>query len=710
MKRKKKKTSNRVIQQKIHGYLSRFPKKRLNAKELIKKLKLNANKDSVQFALEQLSQAGRIFQTRDRKYKLAKNPLSPKSTSNHIGKVAMVRSGAAFIICDDLESDVFVPIKHLNSALNGDTVEVIVREAKGRRPDGKIVRVVKRQSDRFLGTVHLYRKYAVVIPDNNRIPVDIMVAFPDLNEAEDGDKVVVKVTNWEAGKKNMPQGRITSVLGQTGTSDLEMKGILINKGFDIEFAPEVMRESAKLKLKLTPEELKARKDFRNVFTITIDPDTAKDFDDAISLKYLNDGQVEVGIHIADVTHYVKPKTELDKEAFRRSTSVYLVDRVAPMLPEEISNHLCSLVPNEDRFTFSAVFRFDKGNNITKRWFGKTIIHSDRRFTYEEAQEVLEGTRDEYKKELRKLNQVAKKLRKDKFKNGAIAFESDEVKFKLDEDGTPIGVFVKERKDAHLLVEDFMLLANKEVAAYMAKKEKGAIPFVYRIHDLPDPEKVEKFSSFALELGVKMKTDSPEQIAKSFNSLIKKAQNDPALKILQSIAIRSMAKAEYNIDNIGHYGLSFDYYTHFTSPIRRYSDVLVHRILQANLTGNKKWNKTELQDQCKHISAQERKAMEAERESIKYKQVEYMKKFIGKTFKGQISGIIARGMFVELTETRSEGLLGFETMKESFEIIGSGYMVKGKRTGKIYRLGDTISVRVADANLEKRTIDLILSKV
>ncbi|MEL6989382.1 MAG: RNB domain-containing ribonuclease, partial [Bacteroidota bacterium] len=379
------------------------------------------------------------------------------------------------------------------------------RKSRGRKPDGKVIRVLKRNADRFLGSVHIFRKYAIVIPDNKFVPIDINVAFNDLKGAEDGDKVVVEIINWKGGKGKMPQGRITTVLGAEGSSDIAMKGILINQGFDIEFPEKVLRETENMKLTINEKELSRRRDFRDIWTITIDPETAKDFDDALSLEYLENGQYEIGVHIADVTHYVKPGTALDKEAYRRSTSVYLVDRVAPMLPEKLSNGLCSLVPNEDRFTYSASFTFDKSGNIIKKWFGKSIIHSDRRFTYEEAQEVLDGQRKEFVKELKKLNTVAKKLRKAKFKNGAINFDSEEVKFKLDEEGTPIGVYVKERKDAHLLVEDFMLLANKEVAAFMSRKDNGRVPFVYRIHDIPDPDKVEDFVKFAKVMGIKMQT-------------------------------------------------------------------------------------------------------------------------------------------------------------------------------------------------------------
>ena len=703
--KKKKKTSNRQIQAILTKHFAKNPSKKFNAKELIRTLKINANKDAVNYALEQLAEKGQIISCGHFKYSKTKNAVKAK-TKLQTGRIEIIRSGAGFAIMDDMEDDVFIPMKHLNTALNGDTVEIEVRKPNGRRPDGKVIKVIKRKAERFLGTTHIFRKYAVVIPDNKYVPIDINVPFNELKGAEDGDKVVVEITNWKGGRGRMPQGRVTTVLGAEGSSDIAMKGILINQGFDIEFPEEVLLETKGMKLKVNAEELKKRRDFRKVWTITIDPDTAKDFDDALSLEYLENGEYEIGVHIADVTHYVKPGTALDKEAFRRSTSVYLVDRVAPMLPEKLSNGLCSLVPNEDRFTYSAVFKFNKTGTIINRWFGKSIIHSDRRFTYEEAQDVIEGNSKEFAKEIKKLNTVAKKLRRAKFKNGAINFDSDEVKFKLDEDGTPLGVYLKVRKDAHLLVEDFMLLANKEVARYMALKDNGSVPFLYRIHDQPDPDRVSDFADFAKIMGLKMKVDTPEQIAKSYNSIVKKTETDESFKVLQRLAIRTMAKAEYNVDNIGHYGLAFDYYTHFTSPIRRYSDVLVHRILEQNLKTTKKWNKDNLQESCKHISAQERKAMDAERESIKYKQVEYMQDSVGKTFEGRISGMIAKGLFIELVESRAEGMISFDKMNEAFDLETGNYIAKGRRTGKQYRIGDPIRVVITNTDLMERKIDMV----
>jgi ribonuclease R len=483
---------------------------------------------------------------------------------------------------------------------------------------------------------------------------------------------------------------------------------LINTGFNIEFPEDVLAETAKIKDDIASEVSK-RRDFRDITTFTIDPHDAKDFDDALSYRVLENGNTEVGIHIADVTHYILPDTALDKEAYLRSTSVYLVDRVCPMLPEKLSNELCSLRPNEDKLTFSAVFTFNEKNDIVEKWFGKTIIHSDRRFAYEEAQLILEAGEGDFVDELIKLNQIAYHLRKKRFKNGAINFETEEVKFRLDEHGVPIEVYVKERKDTNLLIEDFMLLANKEVATYMAKKDPAAeIPYIYRIHDVPNMDKLENFALFAREMGVKMNLDTPKNIAKSFDDLIKKAEKDENLKILMPIAIRTMAKAEYSSYNIGHYGLAFEYYSHFTSPIRRYSDVLAHRILFENLTKIKRFDKERLEDQCKYISKQERKAADAERESIKYKQVEYMKNHVGEEFDGIVSGMLERGIFVEIKGMMAEGMVPFERMSESFEVESSRLRAKGMRTGKIYKMGDSVRVRILKADMEKKQIEMGLA--
>jgi ribonuclease R len=706
-RKKGKRLSTGQLKHEIAKLFKRSPRKRLNSKQIIQKLKITNNRDSVQEALNKLTEENKLVAVGDYKYRVNTKGVASATASVHHGIVDMTRTGAAYVICDDLEDDVYVPAKHVNSALSGDKVEISVFTAYGRRrPEGEIVKVLERSTEYFIGTLRLSRKYGIVIPDKINMPVDIYVELEDTKDAKEGEKVVVKIVRWPTRKNFSPIGKVTSVLGEAGTHDIEMKAILINNGFNLEFPEAVMEESEALATEIGQEEVARRKDMREVTTFTIDPDTAKDFDDALSIRYLEDGSCEVGVHIADVTHYVKADTALDKEAYNRSTSVYLVDRVLPMLPEKLSNELCSLRPNEDKCTFSAVFVFDKNDKITDRWFGKTLTHSNRRFAYEEAQEILENGAGEFADELKKLNQLAKVLRKRKFKNGAIAFESDEVKFQLDENGAPIGVFTKERKEAHMLIEDFMLLANREVAIYIAKKGQGhEIPFVYRVHDLPNADKVADLALFAKELGFQIKMDTPRQIADSYNELAKAARQDEALRMLEPIAIRTMAKAEYTPDNIGHYGLAFEYYTHFTSPIRRYSDVLSHRILEQNLNEINRFKKDVLEEQCKHISAQERKAMTAERESVKYKQVEYIEKHIGEEFTGYISGIIDRGFFVELNESKCEGLVGYDTLDDAYEVDNSRLKVTGIRTKKVYKMGDKVTVRIVSTNISKRQIEM-----
>ncbi|MEO0341343.1 MAG: ribonuclease R, partial [Bacteroidota bacterium] len=554
----------------------------------------------------------------------------------------------------------------MNSALNGDLVKIRAWTPRGRRKmEGEVVEILERSREHFMGTYWEYPKYALVAPDGPT-PMEILIDKEHNKGAKDGEKVVVKIVDWPGDKQPYPIGEITSVLGKAGSSDIEMKSILINNGFQLDFPEDVMAESEAIPLDIPEEEIAKRRDLRQTITFTIDPDTAKDFDDALSFKKLENGHTEIGVHIADVTHYVQIDSPLDKEALDRSTSVYLVDRVLPMLPEKLSNGVCSLRPNEDKLCFSAIFTFNEKDKITKRWFGKTIIHSDRRFTYGEAQEVIDTKSGDFVEEMLELNRLAKVLRKQKFKNGAINFETEEVKFKLNEKGEPIDVYLKVRKEAHMLIEDFMLLANREVATYITQKGQRAereIPFVYRVHDQPDLEKAAEIARFAAELGYDMDVSSPQSLAKAYNGLMAAAANNPGLKLLQPMAIRTMAKAEYTSNNIGHYGLGFDNYSHFTSPIRRYSDVLAHRLLELNLDGKThRTNQAQLEEKCQHISRQERKAIEAERESIKYKQVEYLEKHVGEAFDGLISGFSDRGIFVELVANHCEGMVAFDSLK------------------------------------------------
>lgn len=697
-------------------FLGDNPKKAFKIKQLTDRLQVANNRDSVQHALDTLIQSGHVISLPGDRYrsKLVEVAETFKPGKNIVrGKVDMTKTGAAFIIPENQDQDIFVSPSNLNSAQDGDTVEIRIfedRRGRGRRKEGVVVKIIERARESFIGELKLKNKYWVVEVGKHekfRMDFDVYIDAENLNEARPGDTVVVQITEWPGRRRIHAQGQITAVMGSPGTNDFEMNSILIQNGFDIGFPREVEEEANALNGEITERDIAERRDFRKIPTITIDPLTAKDFDDALSVELLENGNVEIGVHIADVSHFVKPGTALDKEAYLRSTSVYLVDRVAPMLPERLSNELCSLRPQEESLTFSATFEFNAKKEIVNRWFGRGIIFSDARLTYEEAQEMIEGKEHECAGQVNLLNEYAVKLRDRRFKNGAIAFETDEVQFELDENKKPVKIKIRERKAAHMLVEEFMLLANREVAEFINQKaeNQAEIPFVYRVHDLPDPDRLENLMLFAAELGFKFDLRTPEKIIKSFNSLAVAAETRPELKILEPLAIRTMAKAVYTTDNIGHYGLGFDFYTHFTSPIRRYSDVLVHRILYKNLQKTWREDKEILETQCRHISAQERKAMDAERESISYKQAEFMLDFVGQDFSGRVSGMIERGFFVELTETKAEGLVPFETLTDSYQLAENRLSAKGRNTGKVIKLGQEIVVKVVAVDIQKRNIDM-----
>jgi ribonuclease R len=695
------------LKRSILALFRRQSKKRYSAKQIQQKLKVKNTKVAIQEALDKLEKDQSIVALSKEKYKLNNETSNNEDMQVIIGYVDMTRNGSAYIVCEGLEDDVYVPARKLNYALNGDKVEVQFSIEAGRsRINGEVVKVLERKTEYFIGTLRLSARFGFVIPDNPNMFTDIYVPLEDLSGAKDGDKVVTRVVRWQTDKIKSPIGIITESLGKAGSSDIEMKSILIQNGFELSFPPEVLEESEALSEKISESEIARRRDFRKTLTFTIDPDTAKDFDDALSLEYLDNGTYEVGIHIADVTHYVPEGSALDKEAYKRSTSVYLVDRVLPMLPEKISNVLCSLRPNEEKLTFSAVFTFDKNDKIIKEWFGKGVIFSDRRFTYGEAQEILEAGEGELAAELKKLNELAKKLRKQRFKEGSVDFDMPEVKFQLDEEGVPVSVYVKERKDSNMLIEDFMLLANRRVAAKIGKRE-NPVPFVYRIHDLPDMMKVGDFIKFAQALGYKMNIQTPEQIAKAYTQLLQDTKTRPELKVLEPLAIRTMSKAVYSSDNIGHYGLGFSHYSHFTSPIRRYADVLVHRIFEKNLKERYTVKQAELEEMCQHISRQERKATDAERQSVKYKQVEFMTKRIGEVFTGVISGMIDKGFFVELVDNFCEGMVSFSNLAESYQLDESRLFAVGNITHQKIKMGDVVRVRILSANLQTRKIDMEL---
>ena len=628
-----------------------------------------------------------------------------------VGRVDMTADGSAFIVPEDeFEDDIYIAPRKLRQALHGDRVKVHAYEKRrGRRKEGEVVEILERARMEFTGTITISPRFAFFIADDRKMLHDIFVPLADLNGAQDGEKVVVAITEWPQDSKN-PVGRVKHVLGKKGENNTEMNAILADFGFPLEFPKAVEQEATDFPAEIPPAEVASRRDFRAVTTFTIDPVDAKDFDDALSFRSLPNGHYEGGVHIADVTHFVRPDSALDKEAFERGTSVYLVDRVIPMLPERLSNDLCSLRPHEDRLVFSAVFEMDKQANVVNEWFGKGIIHSDRRFSYEEAQEIIEQKEGEFSEELRTLNELAYILRERKFKHGAISFETAEVKFHLDENGKPLGVYVKERKDAHKLIEDFMLLANKRVAEFIGKQGKGTNKktFVYRVHDAPNQETIAGFAQFAARFGYKVNTKSDRETARSLNALMERIEGTKEQNVLTTLAIRSMAKAIYTTKKTSHYGLAFDYYTHFTSPIRRYPDVMVHRLLEHYLSGGKSANPEAYEKLCEHSSQMEKKAADAERASVKYKQAEFLQDQVGETYLGIISGVTEWGMYVEIEENKCEGMVRLRDITDDFYALDEkNYAIIGQRKKKRYQLGDEVQIRVKKVDLAKRQIDFTL---
>ncbi len=642
------------------------------------------------------------------KEKKTSSKKSSPQTQTLKGKLDISRGGMGYVIVEGLDQDVLVRPNDFNRAFHGDTVKVEVNKdsGRGRRTEGKVVDVTERVRTTFIGNIQLNKNIAFFIAASEKAIPDFFIPPDKLNGAVDGDRVVAKLVKWAKSDKK-PEGEVVSILKAEDINDMAMKEILIEAGFPLEFEKEVLAEAMGLSETISREELKKRKDCRDILTFTIDPVDAKDFDDAISIRNLDNGNYEIGVHIADVSHFVKPDSILDKTAYERATSVYLPDRVNPMLPERISNELCSLRPNEDKYTFSVIFQITNRGEIKHKWIGRTIIHSDHRFTYEDVQEIIETKDGLHYKPILLLDKLAKHFRQERFDNGAINFSSQEVKFTLDENGKPIGIVVKESKDAHKLIEEFMLLANRTIAEYVSKIKinKEPVPFPYRIHDNPDDEKLKPFAAFAKKFGYSFDIHDEAAVASSFNNLLKDVSGKPEQHVLEQLGIRTMAKAVYTSKNIGHYGLGFEHYCHFTSPIRRYPDVLVHRILQECLDKELKVDK-KMEEKCKHCSDKERKAMEAERAGNKYKQVEFMRDYLGEEFDGIISGVAGFGFFVETVLHKCEGMVTLRDLSEydEFKLDEADYALVGSKTGKKFRMGDAVRIKVAAANLEKRQLD------
>ena len=622
------------------------------------------------------------------------------------GKLDITRSGIGYVIVEGVEKDIFIRPHDFGKALHGDIVRISIKETNGKRLEGRVEEVIERKQIEFLGNIEVSDSFAFFSPDSQKPMPDFYVNLKNLNGAKDKDRVIVRMINWADGDKK-PEGEVVTVLKATDVNDMAMKEILIERGFPLEFSKEALAELSNLTGTTDEEEILTRKDCREILTFTIDPVDAKDFDDAISIRKLKNANYEIGVHIADVSHFVKPGTALDADAYERATSVYLPDRVNPMLPEKISNELCSLRPNEDKFTFSAIFQINTKGEVKNYWLGKTIIHSDRRFTYEEVQEIIEKKEGDHLQEILLLNNLGQQFRKQRFRDGAINFSSTEVRFTLDENGKPIGIVVKESKEAHQLIEEFMLLANRTVAQYVSKIKvnKKPIPFPYRIHDKPDDEKLKPFVAFARKFGYKFDLDDEAAVAASFNQMLKDVQGRPEQHVLEQLGIRTMAKAIYTSENIGHYGLGFEHYCHFTSPIRRYPDILVHRVLEEILDKNVLPDK-KMEEKCKHSSEKERTAMEAERAANKYKQVEYMQNFLGEEFEGVINGVSSFGFWVETVAHKCEGLVSVRDLTEydDFRLNETDYALVGLRSGRKFRMGDIVTIKVVSANLAKRQLD------
>ena len=709
MARKKQEKKPGIDQKKLIEMITRVmaknPRQPLNYKQIAARLHFSEKEEkrALTEALLRMKKDGLSEERNHGKYIL-------KAVGGYItGTVDLTKFGYGFVISDEIEDDVFIAARNLNTALHGDQVKVLLyARHKGKRPEGEVTEIISRSRATFVGTIELTKQFAFLIPDNKNMPFDLFIPLAKLNGAKQGQKAVARMVEWDQRSRN-PMGEIIEVLGNPGENDTEMHAILAEFGLPNRFEPEIEAAAEKIEAEITPEEIAARRDFRKIPTFTIDPEDAKDFDDALSLRKLPDGNMEVGVHIADVTHYVRPGSSLEKVAQERATSVYLVDRTIPMLPERISNHICSLNPFEDKLTYSAVFVLDSKATVVSEWFGRTVIRSDMRFSYAEAQKVIDTGDGEMKEQLLTLHNLAQMLRSRRFASGSFAFERLEVKFNLSEKGVPLGILFREFGTANQLIEEFMLLANKRVAEYVGKKLKGKT-FVYRIHDKPNPEKLSSFGYFIKRFGYQLDTENVKGLPAAMNKLMDDVSGKKEQNIIETLALRSMAKAVYSTENIGHYGLSFSHYTHFTSPIRRYPDMMVHRLLSKYLEKQAPRDPEKYSKMCEYSSKMERLATDAERASIKYKQVEFMSDKIGRVFEGVISGVTEWGIYVEIIENQCEGMIAIRELQDDyFEYDEENYSIKGRNSGKVYMLGDKISVEVAKADLQKRQLDYRLAE-
>jgi len=709
MKKKKKKKNkssvklkNKLMDQ-VMDIFNNNPSHSYNYKQVSSLLNVNSKgkRKMVMDVLAELERSEYLKEVKKGKYQVS------LESSIVEGRIEFTAKGTGYLISNDIQQEVFIANRNLNHALPGDRVKVrLYAHHRNKTLEGEVLQILERGKTQFVGKLSVSSNFAFLVTASRNVPFDIFIPIKKLKGAKDGQKAIARIIDWP-GQVNNPFGEIVEVLGDSGDNETEMHAILAEYDLPHAFPDTVEQAAEKIPEAIPQEEYKKRRDFRDVPTFTIDPEDAKDFDDALSLRKLKDGKWEVGVHIADVTHYVQPDTILDKEAYDRGTSVYLVDRVVPMLPERLSNGVCSLRPNEDKLCFSAVFKVDDQANVHDQWFGRTVINSDRRFNYQEAQDIIDGGEGDLKQEVLTLNGLARKLREERFQAGSIAFERVEVKFLLDELGSPTGVYFKEHGEANELIEEFMLLANRKVAEFIGNVPKNKTPktFVYRIHDKPDSEKLETFADFVEKFGYTLNMKNNRAMTSSINKLLEEVEGKKEQNVVETLAIRSMAKAEYSTRNIGHYGLAFDYYSHFTSPIRRYPDMMVHRLLARYLDGGDSANEKKYGSMCQASSDMEKLAEDAERASIKYKQVEFLKDRLGEEFEGIISGVMEWGVFVELNDTKCEGLVHIRDLDDDFYIYDErNYCIIGQSKGKKYQLGDPVKVKLVRTDLEKKQIE------
>ena len=710
MSQKNQKSGNRMnineLMQQIVALFNAEPQKQYNYKQVAQQLglKLSAQKQKVYEVLTTMAQQEFLIETTPGRFK--KRDRGTRVT----GTFERRNNGKNQIVTDEGE-EIFVAERNSMHALNGDKVEVYVfARRRHAEPEGEVTQIIERADNTFVGTLNIEKQYAFLITDSKTLANDIFIPKNKLRGAKDGEIAVVRITEWPEHSKN-PIGEVVDVLGEVGNNDAEMHAILAEFGLPYRYPEAVENAAEKISDIIPDDEIAQREDFRQVTTFTIDPHDAKDFDDALSIRKLPSGLWEVGVHIADVTHYVQPGSIIDKEAEKRATSVYLVDRTVPMLPERLCNYICSLRPDEDKLAFSCIFEMDDNAHIKRSHIARTIIRSNRRYAYEEAQAIIEGAEGDYKEEILVLNSLAQKLRNRRFENGSISFDRQEVRFEIDEEGHPISVYFKVAKEANMLIEEFMLLANQTVATTVGDTPVGkkAKTFVYRVHDVPDPSKINDLTKFVTKFGYRTKLRSNgKELSKGLNKLLQEIKGRPEENLISTIAVRSMSKAIYTTENIGHYGLGFDYYTHFTSPIRRYPDMMVHRLLDRYLNGGRSAVEQSIESKCKHSSQMEQLAANAERASIKYKQVEFLGDRLGEEFDGVISGVTEWGFYVELNENKCEGLVPIRDLDDDYyELDEKNYCLVGRRTRRIYRLGDAVRVCIANANLEKKQLDFAL---